>query len=352
MPRRRPSNKSFCERFGVTEQARSDRIAMIGFADNDSQLAQLLQTDVIATNAQKIIDAFYVKLLAFPDAAAILSNNFEIAALKKTQLEYLKTFGLGFATLEYFEQRLRIGHMHLLVGVRPNTYLCAYAVLHQLIAESVPAQHPKATALLTFIRKVVHLDMALAIEAYEDTMVERMENSLASLQKETSRLSERIATDTLTGVQSRERILDLLHFALEKASSSHPVSIAMADLDHFKLINDTHGHTFADRVLVDVAQRMRNATRRVNAVGRYGGEEFLFVLADTGPKQARDIAERIRTRVNFQPINVNGTDLTVTVSIGVASTTSPEDAVQLISRADEALYRAKNNGRNRVEWQE
>jgi diguanylate cyclase (GGDEF)-like protein len=352
MSRRRLSSKSFCERFNITEQARSERIAMLGFANSDNELAQLLQADVISGNAQAIIDAFYVKLLAFPDAAAILANNFEIAALKKTQLQYLLGFGRGFATLEYFEQRLRIGHMHLLVGVRPNTYLCAYAVLHQLIADSVPSQHPHAAALLTLIRKVAHLDMALAIEAYEDTMVERMESSLASLQKETSRLSERIATDTLTGVQSRERILSLLHNALEKASPSHPLSIAMADLDHFKLINDTHGHTFGDRVLVDVAQRMRNATRRVNAVGRYGGEEFLFVLADTGNKQARDIAERIRSRVNFQPININGTDLNVTVSIGVASTTSAEDAVQLISRADEALYRAKNKGRNRVEWQE
>lgn len=352
MSRRRPSQTSFCERFGITEQARGDRITILGFADSDRQLAQLLQTDVIAANAQNIIDAFYVKLLAFPDAAAIITNRFEIDSLKKTQLEYLKSFGVGFATLDYFEQRLRIGHMHLLVGVRPNTYLCAYGVLHQLIAECVPARHPNASALLTFIRKVVHLDMALAIEAYEDSMVERMESSLASLQKETSRLSERIATDTLTGTQSRERILSLLHNALEKASPSHPLSIAMADLDHFKLINDTHGHTFGDRVLVDVAQRMRNATRRVNAVGRYGGEEFLFVLADTGNQQAREIAERIRSRVNFQPININGTDLNVTVSIGVASTTSAEDAVKLISRADEALYRAKNKGRNRVECQE
>jgi diguanylate cyclase (GGDEF)-like protein len=122
----------------------------------------------------------------------------------------------------------------------------------------------------------------------------------------------------------------------------------MIDIDHFKRVNDNHGHQAGDRVIRDVAQRTAALLRRPSLVGRYGGEEFLAVLSETTASEARAVAERVREAVRDSG-NVAG----VTVSIGVATFEEgmPLSLPHLIGLADAALYQAKANGRNRVEHQ-
>jgi len=121
------------------------------------------------------------------------------------------------------------------------------------------------------------------------------------------------------------------------------------DIDHFKRINDTHGHEVGDVVLRQVAQRLPRALRATDFVARQGGEEFLVLLPDTGAQQAQGVAEKMRRALALEPVEPVGT---VTASIGVATLT-PEieiagDPVALLRRADDALYAAKRAGRNRV----
>jgi len=164
-------------------------------------------------------------------------------------------------------------------------------------------------------------------------------------------LRVRATHDSLTGLWNREAILEML--AAEVARSyreGRRVSVALGDLDYFKRINDVHGHLAGDAVLREVAKRMQDAVRVYDYVGRYGGEEFLIVSPGCGLSEALDQADRLRRAVASQPIAVPSCNLPVTMSMGVAALSAEAEGPRdLLRAADEALYAAKKNGRNRVE---
>jgi diguanylate cyclase (GGDEF)-like protein len=164
-------------------------------------------------------------------------------------------------------------------------------------------------------------------------------------------LVAKASVDDLTRAWNRGTIMDLFNAEISRAARGTPLSVAMIDIDWFKVVNDTYGHPTGDRVLVTTTARIRSAVRDFDLVGRYGGEEFLLVLGNCGEADANAICRRVCTKVAEAPIlALDGTQLSVTVSIGVA-TYSPECATadELIGVADAALYRAKRSGRNRVE---
>ncbi|MGD9545956.1 MAG: diguanylate cyclase [Candidatus Krumholzibacteriia bacterium] len=174
------------------------------------------------------------------------------------------------------------------------------------------------------------------------------------LQETNRALAEQALRDSLTGLANRRGLFAQTESILRLARrGNHPTSLLMLDVDHFKEFNDAHGHLAGDEALKAVAGVLGEAARRSDVVARYGGEEFVILLPETGAAGARDVAERIRTRVAA----LGGLPRPLTASIGVATlgTGFPdEDDVRgktdlLLHMADEALYLAKENGRNRVE---
>jgi len=157
--------------------------------------------------------------------------------------------------------------------------------------------------------------------------------------------------DALTGFYNRRGILELLERELARGRRlSMPTAIALCDVDHFKPINDNHGHAAGDAVLREVAQRLGGSVREYDAVGRYGGEEFLLVLPQCALVDAIAVAERVRGAVCERPMAVAGTAVEVTLSVGVALCAGASEAIgDDLARVDAALYVAKRNGRNRVE---
>lgn len=156
--------------------------------------------------------------------------------------------------------------------------------------------------------------------------------------------------DALTGIWNRRAILDVLQHELarSKRSRTYP-SVVMADLDHFKNINDTYGHPAGDAVLCEAARRMAQNIRDYDSIGRLGGEEFLVVAAECGQKEAVRIADRLREALCDKPVDLGASSsVLVTVSLGVATGDAETDAETLLSRADQALYDAKRAGRNIV----
>jgi two-component system cell cycle response regulator len=158
-----------------------------------------------------------------------------------------------------------------------------------------------------------------------------------------TRLEAMLREDALTGLSNRRAILTQLGGMVSGARRhGHPLSVAVCDLDHFKRINDSHGHKTGDQVLVAAAHAMATHLRAEDALGRLGGEEFLVLLPDTGADAAVHFAERMRAEVAGAP-----TPVPVTVSIGLA-TWDGEAPEELLHRADEALYAAKSAGRDRI----
>ncbi|MEX0787991.1 MAG: GGDEF domain-containing protein [Anaerolineales bacterium] len=158
--------------------------------------------------------------------------------------------------------------------------------------------------------------------------------------------------DSLTQVYNRGHILLLAEKEILRARRYvHPLSLLLLDLDLFKLVNDRYGHSVGDRLLRSAADLFSEQLRRSDWLGRYGGEEFMVILPETDEKGARLVAERMRSAVKASPLKAGNTMVTVTVSVG-GTDLRPEmqDIDAFLAHADAALYRAKERGRDRVEF--
>ncbi len=174
-----------------------------------------------------------------------------------------------------------------------------------------------------------------------------------------ARLKELASHDELTGLFNRRHLMETLEQQKERAERhKEPFALCILDLDHFKQVNDTHGHGVGDETLRGFAERIRSHLRRMDVIGRgevdstfgrYGGEEFLLLLPYAETESARTCVERLRSAVNAHAFQTSAGVLPLTFSAGVAHHRKGESIVDMLNRADEALYRAKSAGRDRVE---
>jgi two-component system, cell cycle response regulator len=168
-------------------------------------------------------------------------------------------------------------------------------------------------------------------------------------------LFERAARDPLTGLYNRAFFLDqVIYQALQGGRVGHGLAILLLDIDHFKKINDTYGHGVGDEVLRLVANILRESVRSQDLVARFGGEEFILAVNAPGFSQARSVAEQVRLLLAARPVLASGHHVKVTASFGgdFAEPGRFQDAARMIQTADQALYQAKNNGRDRVVFED
>jgi len=165
-------------------------------------------------------------------------------------------------------------------------------------------------------------------------------------------LTSELTTDALTGIPNRRQMDEQLEDAIYAANNVYcqPACLALADLDHFKRINDTYGHAVGDEVLKGFSQLLITSMRDTDRIYRYGGEEFLIFMHHVDLENAQGILDRLREKISHYPLNVEGLQdpLYITVSFGIAQVMGNEPLRNLTRRADDALYQAKNSGRNRV----
>ena len=219
------------------------------------------------------------------------------------------------------------------IVVKPRWY---ETVLSRLIA---------ILLLIALVVLLVHL-RTLYLRRQALQLQRQIDEHTRDLLSANQRLDELAGTDGLTGVYNRRRFLELAGGEHELAKG-RSLCIALFDLDRFKRINDTHGHLAGDAVIRCAIEVIRQHCRQGDLVGRYGGEEFVLCLPDTGLPHALDIAERIRSELAHAEVMHEGRSIGVTVSIGVAALQPNESIEQWLSRADKALYEAKHAGRNR-----
>ena len=252
-------------------------------------------------------------------------------------------------------------------GLRTSEFLwlggAAVAGYGGLVAwefRDVPADDPRWS--LEWLRLLTLAMITLWI-ALLGSYVARLRRELhrrnAELDVAMERLRGLVAHDELTGAFNRRHLMDILHREKERADRfGHPFCVSIIDLDHFKRINDEHGHATGDDVLRGFTSRMLGSARKMDwlgrqdvdpTFGRYGGEEFLLVMPHTPLAGARVCVERIRDRVVAAPFETVAGPLEANFSAGVAEHRPGESVADTLGRADEALYRAKSNGRGRTE---
>jgi two-component system, cell cycle response regulator len=185
--------------------------------------------------------------------------------------------------------------------------------------------------------------------------IKQLQTDLAASRKELSEANDKLTrislTDGLTGIDNRRSLEDRLQEMWQHSVRLHePIALVMCDIDKFKSVNDNYGHQAGDSVLKEFAQLLKDEAREIDRVGRYGGEEFLLILPGTVLDAAVTFAERLREKVESHTFSYVGGTLTRTMSCGVASSPHPrvKDQEALLRAADDALYVAKETGRNRV----
>jgi diguanylate cyclase (GGDEF)-like protein len=209
---------------------------------------------------------------------------------------------------------------------------------------------PRAAALLLAFVALPLLGGALVWRvhgAISELLTEHRE-----LLRTREQLHELATRDSLTRLLNRGTILERLTQELERARRhAHPIAVILADIDHFKRVNDTYGHQAGDQVLASVSSRIMAAIRPYDLAGRYGGEELIVVLEGVDECGAMQCAERLRDVIAREPFDLTDGEVAVTCSFGVVASADATSVVadDLIRYADAALYAAKRNGRNRVE---
>ncbi|MBU0945125.1 MAG: diguanylate cyclase [Proteobacteria bacterium] len=233
--------------------------------------------------------------------------------------------------------------------------ICSFALLMGVVAYLFAKQIITPLTALTNGSLLVangNLNVCLPIHKNDELgLATRMFNEMvAELKQNHAKLEQLATTDSLTQLANRKEIMRKLcqHFEHYQRYATE-FSILMIDIDHFKKINDTYGHLAGDAVLRQLAMIFQETLRNVDMAGRYGGEEFLVILAETSGEKAQHTGERIRQAVERHTFIYDNNPLKITISIGIARILEEEkNENSLVSRADQALYRAKGNGRNQV----
>jgi diguanylate cyclase (GGDEF)-like protein len=180
-------------------------------------------------------------------------------------------------------------------------------------------------------------------------MLSAIQRAKAELLQAQESLRYHAEHDALTGVRNRRAIRDMLRKELARCRREpNTLGIILADVDHFKKINDHYGHASGDAVLVAVVQRITATLRPYDLLGRYGGEEFLIIAPGCDLDLAQKMAERVRSAVGDEPIDLGDDFATISLSLGVTLGTAESDPEFLVAQADTAMYQAKRKGRNRV----
>lgn len=190
--------------------------------------------------------------------------------------------------------------------------------------------------------------------------ISKEEQRIVTLEQEIARLREQLTTDELTKILNRKGLMELLkpwarevgfqlsHPDRRKALVVRALSLVFVDVDHFKKVNDTYGHQAGDLALKNIAKVLKENVREIDIVGRYGGEEIVLGLIGANLQDSRKIAEHLRVKIAERPIKYKDEIIRITASFGVSALSADLNLDELIKKADEALYRAKNSGRNKV----
>lgn len=344
-----------CETLGFDEARIRRVIQVLGLAEH-APLAARLREEIIAANARPIVDACFTTLTGSRDFP-LIEEHIGAGPLRHIWEQRLQCFGDHFDTPRYFEARLAMAYAFARGKIPLSLLQLLYGLTQQslvsrILERTAAADFPGTYVLLDTVLKLTLLDFFLSAEGYRLPELEEMRENLDKLRAEASRLRKKTSTDALTGLMNYAHLMDSLDDQIRRTQQrdpqSNPLCVIMADLDHFKQINDTYGHMVGDLVLQHVADRIQSAVRDLDMIGRFGGEEFVIIMANADLELARLIAERVRHGIMNAPIHVNDVNIDVTLSLGVAMLQEGERKESLLERADAAMYEAKRGGRNRV----
>lgn len=215
------------------------------------------------------------------------------------------------------------------------------------LAWAAPASHPLMREAFSFLLTATIVPMLSLLALRLNRLRTRLRDQRDELTRALQKIQDMASTDELTGLFNRRRMMSEFNRQLKLSKrSGWPLSVALLDLDHFKQVNDGHGHAVGDDALRVFSQCLRQAMRETDSVARWGGEEFLLLMPDTSAETAEQALERVRQFMASLQVSVHAPGLRLTFSAGLTQSKGAETMERLLERADRALYTAKAGGRN------
>jgi diguanylate cyclase (GGDEF)-like protein len=318
------------------------RDKLTGYGIDDATLETLAEIyPFLISVIDDVLDKFYGDLMGNERTARILEKEDVRGRARMAQKKHWVNYVFsGNYHHKYFEAAERIGKAHWHHGVSLTDFSSAYHRVLGYLTQYLVSKYIDNPAMLLnammAIQKVTFMDLECASKAYRIYDQEKQRQSFQ--------------VDPLTETGNRAAFLEDMEKHLQSDDAENPpLCIAVIDLDHFKPVNDTHGHVVGDRVLRAMADELKLSLRETDRVYRYGGDEFIAVLPGTILDEAVKIMERALERIMGRTVSTRESVINISASIGVAEYgTDTESVNKFIEKADRALYRAKKTGRSRV----
>ena len=281
---------------------------------------------------------------------ALLLGAFEVAAHAVLAVIFVgwesgfHYYIISLTPLIFYSQSWRLSTKVLLTSFLGGLYTALY--FHALSALPLVACDPNRLRAIGVVN-IITLFIVFSALAYYYRLAAT--NAEVALTHANLKLKQQAHSDALTRLANRHDLTERIEgLMLDYQSRPDPFCVVLADIDNFKIFNDSHGHNAGDLILVSVANALRSCMRENDQVGRWGGEEFLALLPDTSCDGAQLVAERMRQKVAAMLIPIGGTETNITMTFGIAEYNNETDSAVCINRADQAMYQGKVSGKNCV----
>lgn len=357
-----PTDQDLAVQLKITRQDIRRRKELLGFTEEDAKtLAELKPS--IDRSVSSIVDEFYADQVTKPEIERTIGDSGTLGRLKHHMSNYILDMFSGVYDDVYVLSRLRIGLVHDRIGVAPRLYISSIRTLFQIIRKRLPSvlsttkQCNNYLNTLRVIEKIILFDLTLVMDTYIHSLVKQITISQVELERYTKSLEEEISsrtkeliefaqTDPLTKLSNRRAFFDVLRREIAR-SIRHKEEFVLAyiDLDNFKQVNDTLGHQEGDRILICVAEAMRESFREEDLGARIGGDEFAVIISNADLAKAQKAIDRLAKQFDA----TKGNSI-VTMSVGLArfNLEYPQLPDALMKEADIAMYKVKKHKRSSV----
>lgn len=357
--RQRLTDQTLAEQLQITDREIADRKALLQFTTEDAARLRECKPQILE-HLDEAVDAFYRKLTEHPQVQLVIGDAETFRRLHASMRRYVVELFEGYYDRDYVDKRLRIGKVHMRIGVSPKLYISAINLLQNVLVPYMEANQDEDVgrdlrrARRAALHKLLMLDVQFVFDTYiastvseveaAKSAVERYAEGLEEMVAERTRQLERLSrTDPLTGLANKRACMEHLARAIAAAQrSGAPLTLAFIDLNGFKRLNDTRGHVTGDEVLERLGQCLLAVARKSDIAGRLGGDEFCVIMPDTPAPSGESLCVRLLDLMERRNLR------DVTLSIGLAQT-GPDvyaDPETLLHTADGSMYEAKARARD------
>lgn len=348
--------KTLAQQLDITDREILKRKELLGFTDQDAEVLKEYKP-LFEKYLDGIVKNFYDRQVAVSEIALVIGDAETLRRLKSAMRSYILELFDGYYDAEYVNKRLRIGKVHMRIGVSPKLYISAIYLLQKILKDAVSMHFygkenkKEIRDLNTALNKLLMFDIQLVFDTYIHSLVSEVNTAKDELESYAMSLEKVVEerTQQLHNMSRRDDLTDLFnqrgfreHLRREMSNAARyrePLSLIYFDLNGFKKINDTEGHLVGDNILKVTGAAINASIRETDIGCRYGGDEFCIILPRTSIPETEVITDRL-----IELIKENKDNRGITFSIGISSTGPDEfcEMDSLIKKADKLMYKAKH----------